>query len=356
MSFTLPLTIIGISAFLANLLLTQLYIDFAERKKIYDIPTSRSSHTKVTPRGGGAGFVSVCLVSLLCLLIFFDMPEPVVKNGIYLLAALTGISLLGWFDDMDSLSKRIRFTVQISCGLTVLLGIGTLATFYIPLIVTVNAGIIGTILGIIWIAGTTNIYNFMDGIDGIASLQGVVAAVSWAAFGWLIEFELLVIMNLVVLAALLAFLRYNWSPASIFMGDVGSVFLGFWFASMPFLAAAFSPEMMIGDTIWFGAFVLWPFLFDGSFTIARRFKNGENVLDAHRSHLYQRLNIAGYSHKHVAILYTSFAAITSVAAFLFLHGSEIVRFACIAILFILSLSYAFYVSKVEEQNSQTVQN
>jgi len=356
MSFTFLLTVITLSAFLANLLVTRWYIDFARRKNILDVPIARSSHTRITPRGGGVGFVSIMLITLLFLLLFFDISGPVTNNGMYLLAALTGISLLGWYDDMGSLLKRVRFTVQIICGLTILLGIGTLATFYIPLIVTVKAGFVGTLLGIIWIAGTTNIYNFMDGVDGIASLQGIVAAVSWALFGWIIEFELLVIMNFVLIALLFAFLRYNWSPAVVFMGDVGSVFLGFWFASLPFLAAAFSPDLMIGDTIWFGALVLWPFLFDGSFTIARRYKNGENVLDAHRSHLYQRLNIAGYSHKYIATLYSCFAAISSVMAFLFLYGSETLRFFSVAALFILSLGYAMYVTKVEERNSQAVHN
>src|SRR6056297_300510 len=355
MSFTILIIILTVLAFVANLFLTRWYIHFAERKKIVDVPISRSSHTRITPRGGGAGFVIVSLIALLGLLIFYAISDPVINNGIFLFAALIGISLLGWFDDMGSLLKRVRFTVQIICGLTVLLGIESLVTFYIPLIVTVQAGIVGTLLGLIWIAGTTNIYNFMDGVDGIASIQGVVAAFSWAALGWIIEFELLVIMNAVLLATLLAFLRFNWPPASLFMGDVGSVFLGFWFASMPFLAASYASDMMIGDTIWFGAFVLWPFLFDGSFTIARRYKKGENILDAHRSHLYQRLNIAGYSHKHITILYACFAVISSVFAFLFLQGSETLRFMSIAFLFVLSLGYALQVQKIEDRNKQTIQ-
>lgn len=356
MSLISFLTIITVSVFFGNLLLTKWFIDFAKKRDIYDVPISRSSHTKVTPRGGGVGFVSISLFTLLCLLIFYDMPKPVTHNGIYLIAALTGMSLLGWFDDMESLMKRIRFSVQIICGLTILLGIGTLTIFYIPLIVTMKAGFVGTFLGLIWIAGTTNIYNFMDGVDGIASLQGVIAAISWAILGWMIEFELLVIMNVVIIATVLAFLRYNWSPARIFMGDVGSVFLGFWFASMPFLAAFQSPDMMIGDTVWFGAIVLWPFLFDGTFTIARRFKNGKNILEAHRSHLYQRLNIAGYSHKYIAALYSSFAIGSSLTAFLFLHGTEIARFFLVVVLFLLSMGYVLFVTKVEERNAQTIHN
>lgn len=356
MGFTLMIILSGVSAFLVNLFFTKWYIHFAERKEIFDVPIARSSHTRVTPRGGGAGFVIVTLTASLAYLIFSVHTDTVLTSGFYFIAALLGISLLGWFDDMGSLLKMIRFTVQIICGLTILLGIGTMAIFYIPLLVSVKAGVIGTLLGLIWITGTTNIYNFMDGVDGIAGLQGVIAAISWATFGWVIESELIVVMNLVLLAALLAFLKFNWSPASLFMGDVGSVFLGFWFASLPFLATSLSDDFMIGDVIWFAAFVLWPFLFDGSFTIVRRYRQGENVLDAHRSHLYQRLNIAGYSHKHIAILYACFAVVSSVFAFLFLQGSEVTRFISIAALFIGSLSYAYYVQRMEERTSQTVQN
>lgn len=356
MSFTFIIIMIILAAFLVNLLFTRWYIQFAERKEIYDIPIARSSHTKKTPRGGGAGFVMVSVAVLLGLLVFYSVSEPVINNVIYLITALSGISLLGWFDDMGNLLKRVRFTVQIICALTVLLGIGSMVTFYIPLIITVQAGFVGTLLGIVWIAGTTNIYNFMDGVDGIASLQGVVAALSWSAFGWMLGFEMLVIMNLVLVATLFAFLKFNWSPASVFMGDVGSVFLGFWFASMPFLAAAQSSEIMIGDTLWFGAIVVWPFLFDGSFTIVRRYRRGENILDAHRSHLYQRLNIAGYSHKYISSLYTCFAIISSLFAFFFLQGSEFLRFVTVALLFILSLGYAFWVQKVEERKAEVVHN
>jgi len=356
MSLTYLLTLIILCVFTGNILLTKWLKNFVRQKRIYDVPIVRSSHTKITPRGGGLGFVLISLLTLLLLLTFSNISESANQEGFTLLAALTGISLLGWFDDIGSLPKRIRFSVQIICSLTILFGVGTLMTFYIPLLINTYVGIVGTILGVIWIAGTTNIYNFMDGIDGIASLQGIVAAFSWAILGWISGVDLLMIMNLALMATLLAFLLYNWSPASIFMGDVGSVFLGFWFASLPFWAASFSPDLMVGETIWFAAFVIWPFLFDGSFTIARRFKNGENILEAHRSHLYQRLNIAGYSHKHIATLYVSFAIISSVFAFLFLHGPETLRFICIAVLFILSIVYALYVRKIEERNSQTVQD
>src|SRR6056297_3519059 len=111
MSLTYLLTLIILCVFTGNILLTKWLKNFVRHKRIYDVPINRSSHTKITPRGGGLGFVLISLLTLLFLLIFLDIHDSVSRNGIFLLLALTGISLLGWFDDVGSLLKRIRFSV-----------------------------------------------------------------------------------------------------------------------------------------------------------------------------------------------------------------------------------------------------
>ena len=143
----------------------------------------------------------------------------------------------------------------------------------------------------------------MDGIDGIAGGQAVVAGLGWAALGWLSDQPLVGILGILLAASSLGFLGHNWPPARIFMGDVGSAFLGFTFAVLAVAAAQRDARLALA-----GVLLVWPFIFDACFTFLRRLRNGENVFAAHRSHLYQRLVIAGYSHRTVTLLYIGLAA------------------------------------------------
>jgi UDP-N-acetylmuramyl pentapeptide phosphotransferase/UDP-N-acetylglucosamine-1-phosphate transferase len=112
------------------------------------------------------------------------------------------------------------------------------------------------------------------------------------------------ILGLLAASTSLGFLRYNWPPAKIFMGDVGSSFLGYTFALIPLMCRGGNPALPFAALL-----LVWPFVFDTCFTIIRRARNGENILIAHRSHLYQRLHIAGWSHLQATLLYTFLEAI-----------------------------------------------
>jgi UDP-N-acetylmuramyl pentapeptide phosphotransferase/UDP-N-acetylglucosamine-1-phosphate transferase len=131
-------------------------------------------------------------------------------------------------------------------------------------------------------------------------------------------------LGLLIAATSLGFLGHNWSPARIFMGDVGSAFLGYSFAVLALLAAQSRPDLALA-----GALVLWPFLFDTLFTFFRRLAHGENVLAAHRSHLYQRLVIAGASHRFTSTLYI---ALTLVGVALALAWTAVLPGSGLAIL------------------------
>ena len=178
--------------------------------------------------------------------------------------------------------------------------------------------LVGGIITFLWIVGLTNAYNFMDGIDGIAGGQAVVAGLGWATIGWLNNVPLVFALGLFICASSLGFLGHNWPPAHIFMGDVGSAFLGYTFAILPLLHNNATMPLV-------GLLLVWPFVFDTVFTFVRRLLKGENVFSAHRSHLYQRLVIAGYSHQRVALTYIGLAAVGGVLAiawYLNLPGSN----------------------------------
>lgn len=312
------------------------------------MPTDRSSHSIPTPRGGGIGFVFITTIAFI---IYFAW-EGLLGSPTFIsmLLAISSIACLGWFDDRNDLSQKVRFSVQLLAALSVILFVDNLDTFFVPYFSFIPLGFTGPFFGLLWITGVTNIYNFMDGVDGIASVQALSASFGWMIFSYIWNEPILLTVNLFVFVAVLSFLIYNWSPARIFMGDVGSVFLGFLFGIMPFLAGALSDDLSVGMTIWIGALVLWPFLFDSTFTLIRRLRRGENVFEAHRTHLYQRLNIIGWSHSKISTLYLAFSLITTLIALFYIHEGDTLRIFLLMLLLALSFLYVKTVQRAERRS------
>ena len=276
-------------------------IQWAERRQILDIPNERSSHTRPTPRGGGLIIAIFSTIGLVLAWLVYPTLSPAALVA-YLLGAWL-IASVSWLDDLRSVPNPLRFAVHSLGAIFVILAFGYWRVISVPLTEPLKFGWLGLPITFVWIVGLTNAYNFMDGIDGIAGGQAVVAGVGWGALGWLTGQPLIGLMGVTLAAASLGFLGHNWPPARIFMGDVGSEFLGFTFAVLAVAASQRGPRLAL-----VGILFVWPFVFDATFTFLRRLKNAENVFAAHRSHLYQRLVIAGYSHRFVTLLYMSLAA------------------------------------------------
>jgi UDP-N-acetylmuramyl pentapeptide phosphotransferase/UDP-N-acetylglucosamine-1-phosphate transferase len=251
---------------------------------VLDQPNERSSHDVPTPRGGGIAIVVITLAGSA----FWMTP----RFAVFAVAALV-VALVSWIDDLRHLPATLRLGVQIAAALPV-------AILFTP--------IAWAPLAVVWIVGLTNAYNFMDGIDGIAGGQAVVAGLAWALFGITMQQPLIAMVGLLIAGSSAGFLTHNWQPARIFMGDVGSAFLGFTFASLAVMAW---PNLRLVAA---GVLVVWPFVLDASFTLARRALRGERVMEAHRSHIYQRMNLRGLSHASVASIYIALAAAGAVAA------------------------------------------
>lgn len=275
----------------------------AIRRALLDIPNDRSSHTVPVPRLGGAAFMPLVFGAILTATWMTDALTPLVAALLGGMAVLYVISLL---DDLRSVATSVRFAVQFA------IAIGFLAVASACDVIGLSAvtprGLVECAIWTLWIVGLTNIYNFMDGIDGIAGLQAVVAGAGWTVAGWWLNASTLVIAGAFVVAGALGFLTLNWPPARIFMGDAGSTVLGFVFATLPVIASAGgAAPTRVGW--WIAGFAMvWPFVADGAFTIVRRLLNRENIFRAHRSHLYQRLVIAGVSHARVTLAYGGLAA------------------------------------------------
>jgi UDP-N-acetylmuramyl pentapeptide phosphotransferase/UDP-N-acetylglucosamine-1-phosphate transferase len=297
----------------------------AERHEILDIPNERSSHTHSVPRGGGLAIVVLTLVGAW----LYYSSDPLVKRSSLLAYTIGAILIvaISWLDDLRSQPNWIRFAIHSSGALLAMYGFGYLQVST-PFTASPSiARSLGIVITFFWIVGLTNAYNFMDGIDGIAAGQAVVAGLCWAVLGWLSEQPFTVALGLLLAASSLGFLFHNWPPARIFMGDVGSAFLGYSFAVMPliFVSQLSPPRRGLGVACAV-MLPLWPFVFDSTFTFLRRLCFGENVFSAHRSHLYQRLVIVGHSHRFVSLLYTGLAVLGS-----FLTLGWIMRFRSISV-------------------------
>ena len=293
---------IALIAFTASYLLVSGIRRWALRSNLLDIPNERSSHTRSVPRGGG---LAIVVISLIGLIIIWNLRPVWPWSALFVYgsgAAL--IAVVSLLDDLRSLPNRVRFAVHSLSAALVILGIGYWSKVNLPLLGTLNLGWLGLAITFLWIVGLTNAYNFMDGIDGIAGGQAVVAGLGWIVLGWLGNQHLVAVLGLLLASTSLGFLGHNWSPAQIFMGDVGSAFLGYTFAVLPVVAAQHDPRFALA-----GVLLVWPFVFDTAFTFLRRLLHRENVFTAHRSHLYQRLVITGISHKIVASLYIGLAII-----------------------------------------------
>jgi UDP-N-acetylmuramyl pentapeptide phosphotransferase/UDP-N-acetylglucosamine-1-phosphate transferase len=278
------------------------YSKWAVKENILDIPNERSSHTEPIPRGGGSVIVILTLGGLLLFQILGYCGSWRVVLGF--LAGACLIAGVSWVDDLHSLPIGLRFSAH---GLAAILGIASCGywhTVSFPLLGPIHLGLLGLPLTFFWIVGLTNAYNFMDGIDGIAGGQAMVAGLWWSIFGWLCQQPLLLVLGLFLACSSMGFLVHNWPPARIFMGDVGSAFLGYSFAMLPIMANySLNPDGGWAGSFLAGILITWPFLLDTTFTFSRRLYNGEDVFRAHRSHIYQRLVIAGYSSGLISLLY-----------------------------------------------------
>lgn len=313
---------------------------YALANKIIDIPIERSSHNSPIPRGGGLAIVIVTLAGVVIYWLIY--PNLLWKIFVVYIIGAVPISAVSWLDDLRSLPKRLRFVAHSVSAIFAICGFGYFQIVSIPILGQLDLGWIGLPITFLWIVGLINAYNFMDGIDGIAGGQAVIAGLGWVWLGWFSGQPFVSILGVLITASSLGFLGHNWPPARIFMGDVGSAFLGYTFAVFPIMAGQNDSRLVLA-----GVLLVWPFIFDTVFTFLRRLRKGEDVFVAHRSHLYQRLVIAGYSHRFVSSLYMGLALIGATLALTWFFKLP----ACaLAIIFIIpSLCLALWVFVIRQE-------
>jgi UDP-N-acetylmuramyl pentapeptide phosphotransferase/UDP-N-acetylglucosamine-1-phosphate transferase len=258
-------------------------------KKLLDIPNDRSTHTQPTPRGGGLGFIIAFGFTYAIAALTRNFWNSEVIPSWSLWYTVIPLATVGFLDDRYNLSARTRYMVQLGTS-----GIAVVCFGIFPQPWLTDLGIGGmAIAAVITVIGMTaliNFYNFMDGLDGLVA---GIAVVQLTFLGWYFEQYMLYFLA----SAIIGFLYWNWSPAKIFMGDVGSTGLG------AIMAIALLNHHSDVSTAWSALAITLPISGDATYTIFRRLSLGENIFKAHRSHIYQRLQIRGWSHAQVACVY-----------------------------------------------------
>ena len=251
---------------------------------LYNEVNERSSHKTPTPRGGGYAFVVITSLFSLIWLYFKDNLEHHTYITTLTLSGMC-IAYLGWLDDRYNISAKLRFSCQlIAVGLCVYT-LPSVFSEFMPLYAE------KALITLAWV-WFINLYNFMDGIDGIAAVQATFMALLMSIFMPSIAPILLVLSG-----AVMGILRFNWHPARVFMGDVGSTYLGFILAGFMF----YSLTLNLVAGFWTSLIISSIFILDATFTLIKRLIKGKAPWQAHKEHFYQRATSMGMSHSQVVI-------------------------------------------------------
>ena len=287
--------ILATAHFLVSAIATRQLVANSHRLSTLDIPNERSSHQTPTPRGGGLSFVATSIVGFLLLILNNTLDRV---DLLALCCAGIIVAIAGHLDDRQKISgATVRLVLHAIGAIVLIVGIG------IPSQIslfdrTVNIGVIGSILGVLYLVWLLNLFNFMDGTDGIAASEAIFVCIAGAVLNYHVLSDInLSTASIILATSTLGFLLYNWSPAKIFMGDVGSGYLGIVIGGLSLMAAK-----QQSDLLWVWIILLAVFVSDATVTLIRRLLRKQKPHVAHRSHAYQHLAIRLNSHAKVALL------------------------------------------------------
>ncbi|KAA8742502.1 glycosyltransferase family 4 protein [Pseudomonas koreensis] len=296
--------------------LTYVLRRYALAKRLIDIPNDRSSHKEPTPRGGGVAIVASFLLALP-LLGSIGLMNAETLYGVFGSALI--IAAIGFADDHGHIAARWRLLGHFIASAWVLYwtrGLSPILLFN----VTFDVGWLGDILALVYLVWMLNLYNFMDGIDGLASIEAISVCVGMCLIYWITGFNGLMWGPLLLTGAVVGFLFWNFPPAGIFMGDAGSGFLGIVLGAFSLNAAWTAPELL-----WSWLILLGVFIVDATWTLVTRFFNGNKIYEAHRSHAYQKASRSFNSHKTVslAVLSINLVWLLPIAMWVAIGGSGV---------------------------------
>lgn len=298
-SSTVYLAMVGL-AVAAFLMTHGLCRVFAARGLFPAHANMRSSHRGSTSRAGGlAIMLSFLLAAAIGLWLGGAGPG---EDIVVLLVVTLLMSLLGLIDDVASMGAGVKFAGQAVLAIAFIGLTGPVATLPLPVLGETDLGVLGYAVALAWIVAFVNVFNFMDGLNGIAAGTALIALLALCVIAALGGLGAVFMTCLLLAAAMTGFFMHNYPDGRIFMGDAGSMGTGFFLAGIALIAAQ-TPEAAGGIAVVYVPLIFLPFILDVTLTLIDRALRGEMVTQAHKQHFYQRLNQQGRSHGAVSRLY-----------------------------------------------------
>lgn len=335
--------IFAAAAFAISAWLTRRFCNPASVVYMLDHPNERSLHDRPIPRGGGLAIliaIVVCGVAVAWL-----HPERSLAGitlGIILVAAVS------FFDDRYSVPPLYRFVVHVAAAAVILYGGFSLQKLEILGVTWHWSYVAGSLFSAVFIVWMINLYNFMDGMDGFAGGMAVSGFGAFAILGWMAGHDAFMAISLVISAAAAGFLIFNFPPARIFMGDIGSSVLGLLAASLSLWGAR--------DGVfpfWIAVLVFSPFIVDATVTLIRRMLRREKIWQAHKIHYYQTLVQAGWGHRKTVLLEYAIMLGCGVTALWAVRAPEKPQAAILAGWTLFYFLFFFWVSQLASRRNKT---
>jgi Fuc2NAc and GlcNAc transferase len=281
------------AAFSMSAFLTSFIRKAALARGVLDVPNSRSSHSRPTPRGGGLAIALTMLAAVGTMYLRREVSFAL-AGSLFVGGAI--VASIGFLDDLRSVSVVARLAAHAAAFVWCTWLLGSLPPIDFGIWVW-NPGVVGAVFAVIFLVWFLNLYNFMDGIDGIAGVEAIsVSTIAAVLVAWRGGDPSTMLLLLLLAASVGGFLFWNWPPARIFMGDAGSGFSGFCLGSIGWATVA-SRRL----TVWVWLILLGVFIVDATVTLLRRWGRGARLSQAHRSHAYQRLSRKYHSHLKVTL-------------------------------------------------------
>ena len=297
---------VGIIAFVVSYILTPYLARVGKKQNMVDLPDHRKVHEEAIPNLGGIVIFFGFLLSLLFIVQIEGQVKTLMVGGVIIL-------LLGIVDDIADLSPKHKFIIQMIPALIVIIYNSDLINSFIVNQLK-SLDLLGYLLYpvlIFWIVGVTNSINLIDGLDGLACGVSIITLITFFVLGLNQNFETLNLISIALAGSMLAFLKFNFYPSKIFLGDSGSTFSGFMLASIGALWVLKSENVFF---IFIPIIILALPIFDTLFAILRRYRGHHPIFQADKGHLHHRLLARGLSHKNAVLLLWGISAACSIIA------------------------------------------